>query len=129
GADLVVIDPVAWLRPGVVEYNPTSPLRALEPLRLLNSPGKSVLLLHHPKKSGPARELSPRGSGALVGFVDLVVNLTVPDGLTELDRRRRLRSASRLHESTDVLLELSADGLDYRTVAEPPPESFDQIWN
>src|SRR5205823_2961771 len=32
------------------------------------------------------------------------------------------------NNATSLLLELSADGLDYRTVAEPPPESFDQNW-
>ena len=126
-ADLIVFDPLAMVLPGDVENNATAMLAALDPLRLLTSAGKAVLILHHPKKNSPAGELSPRGSGALAGFADILVDLTVPDGLTSADRRRRLRSASRLHESTEVLLELAADGREYATVPQTQ-ENFDQNW-
>jgi hypothetical protein len=114
--------------PSGAENNAAAMLAAFAPLRLLTGAGKAVLILHHPKKNCPAGELSPRGSGAMAGFADILVDLTVPGGLSATDRRRRLRSASRLHESTDVLLELSADGKEYRTVVEPPPEDYDRNW-
>jgi hypothetical protein len=127
-ADLVVIDPLAMVLPAGAEAHVETMLPALAPLRLLTGAGKAVLLLHHPPKQGAPGELNPRGSGSLAAFADILIDLSVPPGQPGSDRRRRLRSASRLHESVDVLLELSPDGMDYRVVADPPEESYEQSW-
>ena len=128
-ADLVVFDPLAMVLPGDVENNAAGMLAALAPLRLLTDAGAAVLVLHHPRKSSPAGELSPRGTGALTGLADILVELDLPPNAVRGDRRRWLRSSSRLSESTAKLLELAPDGLEYRMV--PPqqePDSFDEGW-
>src|SRR5439155_1408837 len=72
--------------PGAWESNARALFEVLEPLQRLTSEGVSVLLLHHPRKQASEPGHSARGTGALLGFVDIAV---------ELNRRGRLRSDSR----------------------------------
>src|SRR5205814_5918921 len=112
--ELVVIDPLAAFLPGPDENHAATVLAALAPLRRLTAAGSAVLLLHHPRKE----DGEPRGSGALGGFADVLLEMTGPR--TSGDRQRRLRAGSRVPQTpADHLLELSADGTDYAAVATP----------
>ena len=114
GVDLVVIDPLASFLPGHDEANAGPMLEALLPLQRLSGQGVAVLLLHHPRKGQAAPGRMARGSGALSGCVDVLLELGglgrgAPEG-----RQRRLRAWSR-YEATprDLLIELNAAGTAY----------------
>jgi hypothetical protein len=128
-SDLVVIDPLAPVLPRSVENNASGLLATLGELYRLTDGGSAVLLLHHPRKGGPADELSPRGSGALPGFVDVEVKLDRVPGSAVGDRRRRLRAASRYRATpAERRLELNADATDYTTAADADAEDFAAGW-
>lgn len=125
GLDLAVIDPLAPFLPGRNENNAAVMLGSLTPLQRLAEVGVAVLLLHHPRKV----DEEPRGSGALSGFADVLIEMTCPRGSRAADRRRRLRAASRFASTpTDVWVELSADGTDYAVVPGGPDGSFGDAW-
>jgi hypothetical protein len=114
GVDLVVIDPLATFLPGHDESNAGPMLEALLPLQRLSGQGVAVLVLHHPRKGEAAPGKMARGSGALSGCADILIEMGgVGRGAPE-GRRRRLRAWSR-HEQTphDLLIELTAEGTDY----------------
>jgi hypothetical protein len=116
GPMLIVIDPLATILPGSDENAAASMLAALAPLRRLTAARAAVLLLHHPRKA----DGSPRGSGALPGFVDVLMELTRVAGARVADRRRWLRAVSRYPETpAGVLVELAADDRDYAVLAAP----------
>jgi len=127
--DLVVIDPLAMFLPGVVENSAAAMLNVLDPLRRLTDVGAAVLILHHPRKGTTANDLSPRGTGALQGFVDILIELDRPPNTAFDDRRRRLRAASRLQSATQITIELNAVGTDYALCnLTPEPDGFDLGW-
>jgi hypothetical protein len=118
GIDLFVIDPLAAFLAGD-ENNAASVLQALTPLRRLTDAGMAVKLLHHPRKEGSADGRWARGSGALLGFVDVLIEMTGRPGANDESRVRRLRAWS-LYQGTprELLMELTSDGTDYLLVAE-----------
>jgi hypothetical protein len=89
-----------------------------------------VLLLHHPRKADAA----PRGSGALPGFADVLLELGGLGGVQPsegAERRRRLRAAGRFPATGGgAVIELAADGTDYTVLPEVdrPAESFAAGW-
>jgi hypothetical protein len=120
-----VIDPLAAFLPGPDENNAATVLAALGPLQRLTAAGVAVLLLHHPRKA----DGEPRGSGALPGFADILIELGGPPPGAPDDRRRRLRAASRFRETpAERRIELSADGTDYAVTADGEVESFAEGW-
>jgi AAA domain len=120
GLDLVVIDPLASFLPGRDENNAGLMLEALLPLQRLTAAGLAVLVLHHPRKGEPSAGQMARGSGALSGYVDVLIEMTAVGPPASDDRRRRLRAWSR-HEETprSRVIELTADGRDYLVGEEP----------
>ena len=66
-------------------------LDALAPLRRLTSSGMAVLLLHHPRKEASADGRAARGSGALSGFADVLVEMAPRRGAGPTSRVRRRR--------------------------------------
>ncbi|MBX7105562.1 MAG: AAA family ATPase [Gemmataceae bacterium] len=124
-ADLVVIDPLAMVLPAGAENSPDLLLGTLTYLHRLTELGRAVMLLHHPRKAARADEMSPRGTGALSGFVDVLMTLDhVPSG----ERRRRLTTVSRRSTPGPRVIELSADGAEYALVTEVEPDDFDDGW-
>src|SRR5437588_2432418 len=116
GVDLVVIDPLApFLRS---ENLARSMLETLLPLGQLQRAGMAVLLLHHPGRGERPLGQAARGSGALLGHVDVSVEMRHPGG-DPLTRRRRFLALSR-HAATprQLLLELNPDGTDYVPVVD-----------
>jgi hypothetical protein len=116
--DLVVIDPLASFLPGRDEGNAGVMLEALLRLQKLTAAGLAVLVLHHPRKGEPKAGQMARGSGALSGYVDVLLEMTCLSPL-DGDRRRLLRAWSR-HEETprQKVIELTEDGTDYLSLGD-----------
>jgi hypothetical protein len=122
---LTVIDPLAGVLPAGSENNATAMLEALRPLSKLTAAGQAVLLLHHPRKD----DASPRGSGVLQSFVDILLQLDLPRFAPLGNRQRWLRGSGRFVEtSAERLIELSPDGLDYRLVDDVGTAEFATAW-
>jgi AAA domain len=114
GLDLVVIDPLATLLPGYAETCAPKLLDCLLPLQALANLGPAVWLLHHPAKGKRADGESGRGSIALPGFADIVMEMSCCRRARSRDRRRRICGYSRYVETPrHLILELNADGADY----------------
>jgi hypothetical protein len=125
GLALAVIDPLAAFLPGSNENNAAVMLAALAPLQRLTAAGVAVLLLHHPRKL----DGEPRGSGALPGFADILMEMTRPIPGEADSRRRSLLAASRFAETpAERRIELSADGTTYTLVVGADVESFAGGW-
>ncbi len=126
GVDLVVIDPLApFLRS---ENQARGMLEALLPLGQLLRAGMAVGLLHHPGRGERPLGQAARGSGALLGHVDISIDMRLPRG-DPLTRRRRLFTLSRYPTSPrQLLLELDETGTLYTLVAEPAQDPFEDHW-
>jgi hypothetical protein len=126
GVDLVVIDPLAsFLRS---ENQSRSMLETLLALRDLQLAGMGVLLLHHPGRGFRVLGQAARGSGALLGHVDVSIEMRQPGG-DPLTRRRRLFSFSRHPETPRLLtLELDESGTIYSLVPETLEDQFATNW-
>jgi hypothetical protein len=97
--DLFVVDPLVAFLPGRCESDAGVLLEMLQPLQRLADAGVAVLILHHPRKERSAEGSTARGSGALLGFVDIILELHRVGNLESDARRRRLIGLSR-HERT-----------------------------
>lgn len=102
GVDLLVIDSLANLAPLRSENEAGEMLRALLPLQRLTTRGMAVLVLHHPRKGTLVPGQAARGSGALSGFVDIIIEMQRLGAGHPSDRRRRLRAYSRHHATPPV---------------------------
>lgn len=129
GLDLVVIDPLAAFLPGRDENGAGGMLAGLMPLQRLTAEGVSVLVLHHSRKGESPAGQAARGSGALSGYVDIVVEMHWHGRPEDGERRRRLRAWSR-HEETprSLVIELTADGADYIAHGPVEEDEFAQGW-
>ncbi len=101
GPDLVVVDTLAAFLPGHGESDAQSMLHHLEPLRRFCGIGAAVLLLHHPRKRRAETGQAARGSGALTGFVETILELHLCGSLHPA--RRVIRAQSRRIETPDSL--------------------------
>jgi hypothetical protein len=126
GIDMVVIDPLAPFLRG--ENHPKHIFDALLPLNDLTRLGMACLALHHPSKGEPRIGCAARGSGALLGHVDISIEMRHPGG-DPLTRRRRFFAFSRHAETPRrLLLELNADATDYLPVTDESADSFESNW-
>lgn len=97
--DLFVVDPLAAFLPGHSECDAGTLLEMLHPLQRLATAGAAVLILHHPRKKASDEGSAARGSGALLGFVDIILELHRFGRLQSDERRRRLIGLSRHAET------------------------------
>lgn len=119
GLALVVIDPLASFLPAGSENQADAMLRALLPLQRLTKEGLAVWVLHHPRKKAGAGGMAARGSGALSGYVDILLEMHWVEQAAEKDRRRRLLAWSRYDETPRrLVLELNAEGTAYRCLED-----------
>jgi hypothetical protein len=124
GLDLVVIDTLATFLPGGNENAASVMMNCLLPLRELKAEGVGVLLVHHPRKGTTAPGQAARGSGALPGYVDILMEMGWVGRPEDEDRRRWVRAFSRFEQTRrQTVLELSADGRDYRDCGPLPDEA------
>lgn len=128
--DLLVIDPLSPCLPAHSENQASCLLAAMIPLRQLADRGVSVLLLHHPRKASSGESLDPRGSGALSGFADMLMELERPTDGPPADRRRWLRARSRYAETVaERLIEWNESGNDYFVISDAGAQEYDQGWH
>jgi hypothetical protein len=128
GVDLLVIDALANLSPMRSENDAVQMLNALKPLQALSARGPAVLLSHHPTKGPTVPGQAARGSGALSGYVDIILEMRAVSSQPG-DRRRRLRAYSR-HPATppSLVLAWTADGTDYDSLGESAEPDFEHDW-
>jgi hypothetical protein len=126
--DLLAIDSLANLMPLRSENDAGEMLRAVAPLQRLTQCGVAVLLSHHPRKGPKAPGQAARGSGALSGFVDIVVEMhRVCRNMK--DRRRRLNAWSRYAATPPTwAIEWTADGLDYLGLGPSAEPDYERGW-
>jgi hypothetical protein len=126
---LVVIDPLAAFLPAGSENDATCVLAALLPLQRLTGIGLSVLVLHHPRKGRVRSGQAARGSGALSGYADILIEMRWYANPADVDRRRRLSAFSRFEETpSESVIELTADGMDYHCVGTLEDAHFADAW-
>jgi hypothetical protein len=129
--ELVVIDTLASFLPCGCENQADAMLEALRPLEMLTAKKMAVLILHHPRKGRLQAGQAARGTGALGGYVDILVDILVEMRLLErasaYDRRRRLSAWSRHNETPrDLVIELNAEGNDYAVCPDAIDEEFER---
>ncbi len=126
GSDLAVLDPLApFLR---AENNPRSIFETMLPMAALTRRGMAVLAMHHPAKGERLLGQAARGSGAILGYVDISIEMRHPGG-NPLTRRRRLLALSRHAETPrQLLLELNAEASDYIALADDYEDEFQSTW-
>jgi hypothetical protein len=129
GTALLVIDSLAHFLPAHNENSAAGLLECLTPLQRLATAGMSVLLPHHPRKGKTVAGQAARGSGALPGFVDILIEMAYFGQPDDLDRRRRLVAFSR-HDETPrhLLIELKPGGTDYMVLQSGVEASFGERW-
>jgi hypothetical protein len=127
--DLVVIDALAALLPGHAETCAPKMLDCLLPLQALANQGPAVWLLHHPAKGRRADGQAARGSGALSGFADIIMEMSCYRRARSRDRRRRICAYSRYLETPrHLIIELNADGTDYSVRTDAAGTPLVQTW-
>jgi hypothetical protein len=129
GFEVLVIDPLAVFLPARSENDAGTMLDVLLPLQSLTRFGVGVLILHHPRKGPTVAGQAARGTGALTGAVDILLELELMGGAADDDRRRRLTGYSR-HRSTPrrLVIELTADGADYVSLGDYAGHEFEDNW-
>src|SRR5205807_622785 len=102
---------------------------ALLPLGALTRQGMAVSLAHHAGKGERPIGDAPRGSTALLGHVDISIEMRQPGG-NPLTRRRRLAALSRCDETPrQLLIELNAEATEYLAVADEIVDDFLANWD
>ena len=126
--DLFVVDPLVSFLPGRSESDPGTLLEMLQPLQRLAAAGVAVLLLHHPRKLKADEGSTARGGGALLGFVDIILEVYRFGRLQTDDRRRRLIGLSR-HPQTprNLVYEWDGDG-EFSTVVDLHEQRYRDNW-
>jgi hypothetical protein len=125
GIDVVILDPLAALLPGAAESQTSAMLDVLQGLTRLARQGQAVFVLHHPTKGAAAAGQLARGCGALCAYVDILMEMSLVTSALETDRRRRIAAWSRFDQTPRRrMLELSADGCDYRLIPDAEQEDF-----
>ncbi|HEV3204322.1 MAG TPA: DnaB-like helicase N-terminal domain-containing protein [Gemmataceae bacterium] len=111
---LIVLDTLAGCWPVVNENDAGEVQTAIMPIRQLTNIGASVLLVHHLRKGDGEEGTASRGSGALAGFVDTILELRRFNPKNRSDRRRVLSAFGRYSATIgELVIELSDDGLNY----------------
>ncbi len=111
GFDLVILDPLTSQAPIEDENNSGEMTTVIVEFRHIVEAGAAVLVAHHPTKGPMGQGKSSRGSGALPGFVDILLEFGrfAPD--RPEDTRRVLMGLSRYKETPpEVVIELGDSG-------------------
>jgi hypothetical protein len=112
--DLVVIDTTSAFAPWRSENDAAEVQGTLTPLNRLTTAGRAVLLVHHIGKADQSEGRAARGSTALAGAVDIILELRRYRGEDPDDRRRVISGLGRFDEiPTEIVIELAEDGSGY----------------
>jgi hypothetical protein len=117
GYDLVVFDSLPNLWPVRDENDASETVTALLPLQTIATAGCAVLFLRHPRKSDGLEATAGRGSGAIAGFADFIIEMRryVPGDLQ--DTRRVLTVYSR-YDCFETVIRWNGDG-EYEALGSP----------
>lgn len=129
GLDVLVIDPLIVFLPGRDENNAILMAEAILPLQQLTSLGVSVIILHHTRKEQSADGKMARGSGALAGFVDILMEMHWYASPESADRRRRIQAWSRFPETPRQLIVEWTDDGDYVAHGDQEEETYRSHWD
>jgi hypothetical protein len=112
--DLLVIDTLTNLWPVRNENDAAEEVTALMPLRKLTAAGMAVLAVHHFGKADLSEGKGARGSTALGGFVDVLLELKRFNPDEPADRCRVLTGWGRFRGvPAELVIRLSDDGRHY----------------
>ncbi|MDZ4712441.1 MAG: AAA family ATPase [bacterium] len=115
--DLIVIDTLSTFWPIDNENDSAQVLKALVPLYALTEKKLGVLLVHHFRKGGGDQAQASRGSGALPGFVDNIIEFTRNEN--GMPTQRVLKTYGRFDAVIPtIVIELNSQG-KYETKGEP----------
>jgi hypothetical protein len=128
--DLLVVDPLVAFLPGRSDSDPAALLDMLRPLRRLADAGVAILILHHPRKEPSDEGSTARGSGALLGYVDIILELSRSGRLLGDSNRRRIVGFSRHPETPESLVyEWDRDRTgEFRLVPDLIRTRFEENW-
>ncbi|MBA4189104.1 MAG: hypothetical protein C0467_13990 [Planctomycetaceae bacterium] len=127
--DVFVVDPLASFLPGRSDSDPGTLLDMLQPLRRLASAGVGVLVLHHPRKKASEEGNAARGSGALLGYVDVILELQRYGKLaSDVNRRRLVGLSRRLRTPRSLVYEWVVGTPEFRVVTDPAEARFRENW-
>ncbi|MBF0594599.1 MAG: bifunctional DNA primase/polymerase [Candidatus Omnitrophica bacterium] len=124
GVELVVIDTVAAFWGVQNENDATHIMEALRPIQEVVQKHKvALLLIHHLRKADGEEGTAHRGSGALVGAVEIVLEM----GKRPSSKEQRLLNGIGRYEETpsEVVIELREDG--YHALGSPDQTSFEEV--
>lgn len=108
---VVVFDTISSLWPVGDENDAAKVLEVLGTLHRITGAGAAILLVHHPRKGDAGEGQAARGSGALPGFVDVIMELRRYAPQDREDRRRTLTTYSRFDETPpEAVMELTDTG-------------------
>lgn len=124
GYRLVVFDALPSLWPVEDENDAGKVLLALTPFRRLAEAGCAVLLVRHPRKSDGKEGTAGRGSGAISGFVDFILEMRRYRPEDARDTRRVLTVYSR-YGPFEVVIRWNG-GADYEVLGSPEDFSAQQ---
>lgn len=111
GIGTVIIDTLSNIWPVENENDASEVTDALTHLRTITAAGAAVILVHHPRKDGGGQGTSSRGSGALTGFVEVILELSRSNPDDRNDTKRILTAYSRYETTTpETVIELTPTG-------------------
>jgi hypothetical protein len=114
---LVCFDTLAAVSPCDDENDAAKMLAALAPLHRITEAGAGVLLVHHPRKGDAGEGRASRGSGALPGFADVIVEMRRAVASDRGNRQRVLTAYSRYDETpAELVIELAEDSSGYHSL-------------
>ncbi len=115
--DLVIIDTLTTFWPIDNENDSAQVIKALVPLYNFTENNIAVLLVHHFRKGGGDQAQASRGSGALPGFVDNIIEFTRKEDGNIF--QRVLKTYGRFDEVVpQIVIELTPEGI-YKTLGSP----------
>jgi hypothetical protein len=114
GADLVILDTLNNLWSVQNENDASEVQAAMMPLRQVTTGDRGLLITGHLRKSDGQEGTATRGSGALMGAVDTILEMRRFSPSNPNDRRRVLTGFGRFAETpAELVLELAKDGMSY----------------
>ncbi len=126
---LVCLDTFSAFNPCQDENDAAEMLKALTPLHAISEAGAAVLLSHHPRKGDGNEGQASRGSGALPGFVDIIVEMRRSSSTDRTSRQRVLTAYSRYDETpSELVIELAEDGSRYLSLGSKPEADRKSRW-
>lgn len=112
GLDLLILDPLVLWKPGTRENNAEEMASLMYGLRrVVQLTSCSLLVVHHSRKGGGENGDSIRGSSAILGAVDVALEL-----VKEEEGRAHLRVISRFGAVEDEALELEPETMTWRSL-------------